>query len=98
MSVPEDTPRDPFDVLQRRHGLAEMGECGGGVHIERLSVCLDASATLDDLREAVTTFEDTARIARRVFGGAHPITVRNERSLRNARTVLRARETPSGSS
>ena len=62
------------------------------------SFCLDASATLDDLREAVTTFEDTARIARRVFGGAHPITVRNERSLRNARTVLRARETPSGSS
>ena len=31
------------------------------------------SATLDDLREAVTTIEDTERIARRVFGGAHPI-------------------------
>ena len=29
-------------------------------------------ATLDDLREAVTTLEDTERIARRVLGGAHP--------------------------
>ena len=32
----------------------------------------DPSATLDDLREAVTTLEDTERIARRVLGGAHP--------------------------
>ena len=47
-------------------------------------------ATLDDLREAVTTGEDTARIARRVLGGAHPTTVDIERSLRNAQTVLRA--------
>ena len=51
-------------------------------------------ATLDDLREAVTTLEDTTRIARRVFGGAHPFTVDHEKSLRNARAVLRARETP----
>ena len=29
----------------------------------------DPRATLDDLREAVTTLEDTERIARRVFGG-----------------------------
>ena len=34
----------------------------------------DPGATLDDLRDAVTTLEDTARIARRVFGGAHPTT------------------------
>ena len=27
------------------------------------------SATLDDLREAVTSLEEMARIARRVFGG-----------------------------
>ncbi len=39
------------------------------------SLCLDAGATLDDLREAVTTLEDAARIARRVLGGAHPYTV-----------------------
>ena len=55
----------------------------------------DPSATLDDLREAVTTLEDTERIARRVFGGAHPLTSAIERTLRNARAALRARETPS---
>ena len=54
-------------------------------------------ATLDDLREAVTTGEDTARIARRVLGGAHPITMGIEKALRFARAALRARETPSGS-
>ena len=32
----------------------------------------DDAATLDDLREAVTTLEDAERIARRVLGGAHP--------------------------
>ena len=54
----------------------------------------DDSATLDDLREAVTTLEDAERIARRVFGGAHPITEGIEYELRDARAVLRARETP----
>ncbi len=54
----------------------------------------EPDATLDDLREAVTTLEDAGRIARRVLGGAHPTTVRNEGSLRNARAALRARETP----
>ena len=34
----------------------------------------DTSATLADLREAVTTLEDIERIARRVLGGAHPMT------------------------
>jgi len=54
----------------------------------------DPDATLDDLREAVTTLEDAGRIARRVLGGAHPITTAIEVSLRNARAALRARETP----
>ena len=58
----------------------------------------DDSATLDDLREAVTEHEEIEPIARRVLGGAHPVTVDIEDQLRNARTVLRARETPSGSS
>ena len=49
-------------------------------------------ATLDDLREAVTTLEETTRIARRVFGGAHPFIVDIERHLQDARAVLRARE------
>ena len=54
----------------------------------------DDDATLDDLREAVTTLEETERIARRVLGGAHPTTVEIEEHLRNSRTALRARETP----
>ena len=56
----------------------------------------DAGATLEDLREAVTTFEDIVRIARRVLGAAHPLTTGIEKQLQNARVVLRARETPSG--
>ncbi len=51
----------------------------------------DADATLDDLREAVTTLEDTERIARRVLGGAHPTTTSIERRLQKARDELRAR-------
>ena len=52
----------------------------------------DSGATLDDLREAVACFEDTARIARRVLGGAHPTTEGTEHDLRQARAVLRFRE------
>ena len=55
----------------------------------------DTSATLDDLREAVATNEEIERIARRVLGGAHPVTGKVEYELRNARAALRARETPS---
>ena len=51
-------------------------------------------ATLDDLREAVETLEDTVRIARRVFGGSHPLTTVIEKNLQRARAALRARETP----
>ena len=59
-----------------------------------LALYNDPAATLSDLREAETTLEDVGRIARRVFGGAHPLTVDTERELRNARAALRARETP----
>ena len=52
----------------------------------------DPAATLDDLREAVTTLEDTERIARRVFGSTHPVTVQIEQNLRYSRAALRARE------
>ena len=54
----------------------------------------DAGATLADLREAVTTLEDTERTARRVLGAAHPTTVKIEHALAEARAALRARETP----
>ena len=56
-------------------------------------------ATLDDLREAVTTLEDVGRIARRVLGGAHPFTESINDFLPGVRAalLLRAREeTPSG--
>ena len=51
-------------------------------------------ATLDDLREAVTTLEDTERTGRRVLGGAHPLTSGIEDNLRYARAALRTREAP----
>ena len=56
----------------------------------------DAGATLDDLREAVTMFEDTARTARRVIGIAHPTTKGIERDLQRYRATRGARETPPG--
>jgi hypothetical protein len=59
-----------------------------------LMLCMHTGGTLDDLREAVKTFEDTERIARRVFGASHPTTVKVDKYLRDARTLLRARETP----
>ena len=55
----------------------------------------DPSASLDHLREAVMMYEDNARIARRVSGGAHPLVVDIEHGLRCARAALRTRETPS---
>ena len=58
------------------------------------SLYVDPDATLDDLREAVTTLEETERTARRVFGGAHPLTEQLQVDLRAARAELRARETP----
>ena len=61
------------------------------------AVYKDTGATLDDLREAVTTLEDTARTARRVLGSAHPLTSAIENDLRNSRATLAARETPSAS-
>ena len=57
------------------------------------SLCSDPDATLDDLREAVTTLEDAGRIARRVLGGTHPTTTGIETTaLRQARDALHNRE------
>ena len=63
--------------------------------IYAMMLYMNTGATLDDLREAVTTFEEIERTARRVLGSAHPITVDIELSLQEARAALRARETPS---
>ena len=51
----------------------------------------DPGATLDDLNEAVKTLEETARTARRVMGGSHPLAVAIEKSLLRSRAALRAR-------
>ena len=52
----------------------------------------DTGATLDDVREAVTTLEDLAPITRRVLGCTHPTVGLIELSLRKARaTLLRVR-------
>ena len=53
----------------------------------------DKGATLNDLRDAVTTLKETERIARRVLGGQHPLTTGIERNLRYARAALAVRET-----
>ena len=49
---------------------------------------MDTGATLDDLREAVATLEETERTARRVMGGAHPITESIVVGLRHARAKI----------
>ena len=54
----------------------------------------DPGATLDDLREAVTTLVETIPVTRRVLGSSHPFIEVDERHLRNARAALRAREPP----
>ena len=55
----------------------------------------DDSATLADLRGLVNTLEDSGRIARRVFGGAHPVVAGTQYHLVQSRAALAARETPS---
>ena len=54
----------------------------------------DVGATLDDLREAVTTLEETERTARRVLGGAHPYTTGIEYTLHYVRAARDAHNTP----
>ena len=79
-----DVWREPVDAQAR-----------DAVDHERRSVrgsSMDSGATLDDLREAVTTLEEIERIMRRVLGGAHPDTTAIEAALRNARATLRALE------
>ena len=62
------------------------------IRIYAQSLYADDGATLHDLREAVTSFEETARTARRVFGISHPLTKDIEADLRRSRAALAARE------
>ena len=80
---------------RRRRGARSLLRAPGARSwVYAQTIYMDAGATLDDLREAVNTLEETERTAWRVFGGAHPLTETLEQYLRAA---LRARETPSGS-
>ena len=74
-------------VVRARMGVLEdvCGSAGGQLGSK------DAAATLDDLHEAVTTFEDAARTTRRVFGGAHPRTTAIEGKLQECRATGLAR-------
>ena len=54
-------------------------------------------ATLDDLREAVATLEETTRLSKRVLGNLHPITGGIVGDLQQSRAMLRYRETQSRS-
>ena len=66
--------------------------------IYAIVLCKDPAATLDEIREAVTTLDEIEPTARRVLGGTPPTTVNIEVGLRDARAALRARETsPPGS-
>ena len=56
------------------------------------SLYKEADATLDDLREAVTTLEEIERNAWRLLGGAHPLRLAIEDDLKDARADLSARE------
>ena len=59
-----------------------------------LQPCRNGAATLDDLHEAVTMFEETARTARRVLCGAHPLTMGIECNLQEVRALLNGSEAP----
>ena len=95
METLEDTNRISRRVLGGAHPLTtsierQLRNARESLHV--LGRMRNEGVTLDDLREAVTTLEETARAARRKLGGAHPHTVEIEGSLRNARAVLRDKE------
>ena len=48
-------------------------------------------ATLDDVREAVTTLESIAPLWKRIFGEAHPETPKIQEALANVREMLATR-------
>jgi len=82
-----------------RRILGEGNQCTLNMRqVYAMALYRDDGATPDDLREAVTRLEDTARTAQRVLGRAHPFVANIEAGLREARAALRAREAPPGRS
>ena len=85
-------------VIRNTYPVAQRVLGGGDEILLRMRMnyahmlCTDANATLGDLREAVTTLEDAEQTARRVLGGAHPLTGDIELMLQQSREVLRLSE------
>ena len=82
-------------VPRRRGVCARVGvleDVLGAAGDQLGSVSNDPDATLGDLHEAVATLEETERTARRVLGGAHPVTKGLGGHLQNAQAAVRARE------
>ena len=87
--------RKTMPVAQRVLGKSDAFTLTSQINYGR-ALYRDPGATLDDVREALTTLEETERTVRRVLGAAHPEVVKVERNLRAVRAALRAREeTPS---
>ena len=57
----------------------------------------DGGASLHDLREAVTTFEDIKETSNRVLGMDHPLSCEIQGNLERARKKLTGAEETSGS-
>ena len=79
MRATEHAPRGPFHVPQRRHGLAEIVERGGGVLAERLRV------NFPHLERDLITLSENAlhhghRLAARESAAPVPDTTTHERS------------------
>ena len=56
MRAAEHSPRGPFRLLERRHGLAVIGERRAGILVERLRV-----KRLHPEREVITLAKDALR-------------------------------------
>ena len=83
--------RKMIPVARRVHGEGHRTTLAMRLMYAR-ALCRADGATLGDTREAVARLEDAGRIARRVLGGAYPLTVQIENNLGFARETLRARE------
>ena len=87
-----DASHDHGLVALSAKNRCEPDLCARWIYAEALYK--DDATTLDDLREAVTTLEEIERTARRVLGGAHPLTPAFEAHLKWSRAALAARQTP----
>ena len=70
-----------------RRVIGENGELSLKMRWTFAKLSVNDSAKLDDIREALTTLEDVERRARRVFGGAHPLTTAIGRDLRRVQAL-----------